>query len=539
VKSRAFVFTLLEDVVFSARAATEGGHRGLDRIPGSTLLGAAAQRLYGRLNSADRWTVFHSGRLRFADALPFTSTGAVGFPVPACWRQEKHASVVTEGGKLDPQRIWNELHRPPPESAVFFSVRTPYVGVDGSLARPKRRLRMKTAIDKSRGRAREAALFGYDALEAGQRFLGGITADQEVDERLFDDVCDAIGGILRLGRSRGAEYGAVEGTLSDPAGFEYAPRPGAPVLPDGTVLWLLSDLVLDGRDAARLPELTLADLHPDLAGTSGRLVASRSSFTTRRIAASNGFLGRPERDRAAIAAGSVLVFEEVDGQALLDVVGGGLGLDVQCGFGRVWVDPPLLAGERPVFEPTSSPPKAPDETKEAASAEHVTMYGQDLRTFLEGRRRVRSGREETEAIARAWREELRKLYCNGRNFAGKTVGDPHGPGRSQWGLVMDAARAAGTPDDMKKDLEKICKKDDPDWKIQVGLTELTEGEPQPVTLRDWLFSRIEKAAARDADPVRALGILASEARAEAEDWRHGRFGSEGRCPSNATSRSPA
>jgi len=524
VKSRAFVFTLLEDVVFSSRAATEGGHRGLDRIPGSALLGAAAGRLYNELSNADRWTVFHSGQLRFTDALPRTSTGTVGLPAPACWLQEKHASIVTAERKLDPQQVRNGLHGRPQESVPFFSLRELYVGIDGSLARPRRRLRMKTAIDKSRGRAREAALFGYDALEAGQGFLGGVAADDGVEEHLFDEVCNAIEGVLRLGRSRGAEYGAVEAKRLDAAGLQSAPKPRAPVLRNRTVLWLLSDLLLEDRAAARVPELRLADLHPDLASENGRLVVEESFFTTRRIAAFNAFLGRPERDRAAIEAGSVLVFEEMDRQALSEVAEGGLGLEVQCGFGRVWVDPPLLAGERPQFESAApcsgSVPEAEEQENPAAEDE----YARNLRSFLKARHGARSRREEAERLARTWLKELPRLYRNGRNFAGKTAGDPIGPGSSQWGLVMTAARTENI-DILRKRLEEICREGDPDWDFQVGPRERREDDQMPVTLREWLLTRIGEAGDRQADGARALGILASEARTRAEDWRHGRFGS--------------
>lgn len=41
--------TLIDELVLSERSATLGGHRGLDYIPGAALLGAAAQRLYGKL----------------------------------------------------------------------------------------------------------------------------------------------------------------------------------------------------------------------------------------------------------------------------------------------------------------------------------------------------------------------------------------------------------------------------------------------------------------------------------------------------------
>jgi len=70
IHRQALHLTLLEDCVLSERNATEGGHRGLDRIPGQTLLGAAAARLYGKLaaNGDDAYTAFHSELVKKSDA---------------------------------------------------------------------------------------------------------------------------------------------------------------------------------------------------------------------------------------------------------------------------------------------------------------------------------------------------------------------------------------------------------------------------------------------------------------------------------------
>ena len=56
--------TLLEDLVVDERPATEGGHTGLDYLPGILLLGAAAARLYGQLSRADTYRLFHGGEVR-------------------------------------------------------------------------------------------------------------------------------------------------------------------------------------------------------------------------------------------------------------------------------------------------------------------------------------------------------------------------------------------------------------------------------------------------------------------------------------------
>ena len=58
MKQRSLNIELIDDCVFSAHAATQGGHESLDRIPGATLLGVAASRLYAQLSRQQAWLAF-------------------------------------------------------------------------------------------------------------------------------------------------------------------------------------------------------------------------------------------------------------------------------------------------------------------------------------------------------------------------------------------------------------------------------------------------------------------------------------------------
>ena len=96
--------------------------------------------------------------------------------------------------------------------------------------------RMKTAIDRTARRSAEGKLFGYEALPAGSIFRCRVQGDRQED---LERVNRWIGGQrLRLGRSRSAEYGAVEvKPLTSSGGIR--PSPGDP---RQLVLYLLSDL---------------------------------------------------------------------------------------------------------------------------------------------------------------------------------------------------------------------------------------------------------------------------------------------------------
>ena len=70
MQQATFDITLQQHLIISQQAATAGAHHSHDYIPGSVLLGLAASRLYAQLDEDAAWTLFHSGLVRFGDALP-------------------------------------------------------------------------------------------------------------------------------------------------------------------------------------------------------------------------------------------------------------------------------------------------------------------------------------------------------------------------------------------------------------------------------------------------------------------------------------
>lgn len=106
MRTQGIRITLQEDCVFSAGMATEGGHEGLDRIPGQALLGVAAARLYRELSTEEAYTVFHSGRVRFGDGLP-APDGTPAVPVPLAWHHPKEDDPEDGDGRLIGERLFN------------------------------------------------------------------------------------------------------------------------------------------------------------------------------------------------------------------------------------------------------------------------------------------------------------------------------------------------------------------------------------------------------------------------------------------------
>ena len=232
---KSFIVTLLSDVSITADAATVGGHSGLDYLPGSLFLGAAAAeaRRRGIPFSPD---LFLSGKVRFLDALPLID-GERGFAIPLCYHRKK-------GESWEGKESVNLLSDLPDGQAKQW--RRGYMNTRGEVLEIGLESRMKTAIDRNFRRSKESQLFGYESIPEGTRFLMSVQADD--DKKLEEAVSYLSRDTLRLGRSRSAEYGAVR--------IEEAPLPGETVQSEDTsediiYIQLMSDTALEENGIGR------------------------------------------------------------------------------------------------------------------------------------------------------------------------------------------------------------------------------------------------------------------------------------------------
>lgn len=449
--------TLLEDAVFSERSATEGGHRGLDYIPGAALLGAAAARLYPKLTVDDAFLLFHSGKVRFGNALPVGPAGAATFPVPLAWHHAKGVDPTSsDSGRLDPERIWNfnALSSPEPlGNKQPEQMRSGYVTVTGELIKPNLHLRLKTAIDPSTGRAREAALFGYQAAPAGTVLRASITAD--VDAGWLSQLQQTLSGELLLGRSRSAEYGRANVQIKDQSAIQHGPADGGEV-----TLWLLSDLA--ALDDYGQP--TLCPKPEWLGLPRGELLVEKSFLRTHRYSPWNAYRRGRDMERQVIVQGSVLVFslEQPLAASHLAAIDADLGAYREAGLGRVWINPPLLTGQHPQF---SEPPNQASANGESAKDVLTTS---PLITWLQARVKRQAGGEDSAKRARELATDLRERMADVRRLRGLSEETPVGPSASQWGAVLQAAKGRG--DDLYSILfdnsNGLCKTSAPGWQDQ-------------------------------------------------------------------------
>lgn len=425
MRHATFDILLEQPLIISQQAASAGAHQSLDYLPGSTFLGLAASRLYAGLTPAEAWTLFHSGQVRFGDALPLVGD-ETGFPVPLCWHTYKGEAAQRNGQLLaanlfDPSCPGSDKTRQP------VQLRGGYATSSGQLLTPVRQQTLKTAIDRQTGMAAESQLFGYEALAAGQRFRCVISADDDVPAALWQRLQETLAGTASLGRSRSAQFGRVQ---IEPQSTTGAEHPASAQDRTRLTLWLLSDLLLEEHGQPCLIP------HPHLLGLpeGSRWLSEASFLRSRRYSAYNAYRRHYDSERQVITRGSVLRFElprplTAEEHERLQQ---GLGLQIESGLGSAWVNPPLLANAQPCFSSapavtlaTTACPPAPDSR---------------LIASLRARQQRRLGDQLPEQEARALFNGLCQRIGEARSYAACAAGVPiSAPERSQWGRIKQWA----------------------------------------------------------------------------------------------------
>lgn len=474
MKGFDLILTLKDDCVLSERAATEGGYAGLDYIPGATLLGAAAAKLY-RQFPADAFTLFHSGQLRFGNGLPVDESGEPSWPMPFCWHHAKGEDFEKDrcliGGKI--YRMGNGAKLP--DNKQPQQLRGGYVITGtGEVVKPEKALRMKTAINPETGRAFDAMLFGYDALSAGQTFRARISADDSVSDALIEQVKAALSGEILLGRSRSAEYGRVNSTPQPMTETAQGKETGAATR---ITLWLLSDLA--ALDDSGQPTLNPKPQHLGL--PEGELLVNSSFLRSRRYSPWNAKRGGSDLERQVISQGSVLVFNlksHLD-NAHYDCIAAGLGAHREAGLGQVWLNPKLLE------DTEDTQPKFADKRNIAGAGQpEINPRKSDLILWLENRADHR--RMDYAAKARELALTYTGLLASARKLKGLDDKTEVGPSSSQWSSVLTVAKSPGQ--DFVQNLLGVCKPTSPGWKDEHWDTATL----RPRTFACWLHDMLEQ-----------------------------------------------
>lgn len=329
--------------IFSARGATEAGHKTLEAPTGAALLGWCAQT--GPYDGfTDPFAVFHSGALSFGTALPLSQSGARSIPFPRNLFAPKGSDGMRDGF-LDTQEISigapvGDDHTQYEALKKTFLTSNP-AGLSHVCAGKGQRLRTATKD----GRAAKGQLFGFQHLSGkdGSLYVAEISRDETISDDDWNRVLSCFHRkILRLGRSKGNSFGGgfeCMVTAADDNGFE----PEKPV--DRVQVLALSDLaLLDSMGAATChPTASMLGLPETMP-----LNIRDSVISQRRHAPWNGQLRRRDIERQVIEAGSVLSFDVPHGMdtAAIEVGLRRAGIWREVGYGKIWVNPAFLASAK-------------------------------------------------------------------------------------------------------------------------------------------------------------------------------------------------
>ena len=424
---------LLDDMVLSATSATTGGHRTLDYIPGSALLGAFARVFFPALREKHREEpgqaeregaqALLAARISFGNAVPVSPEGRATLPVPLSWHQAKGDPAVALGILAAPA-IYNfavvEYERSGLRDGQPVQMREGWLDpASGQVAAIPRTQTLKTAIDPDLDKyetARKTALFGYEAIAKGTRFVSRLEIK---DPALGEHVRAAFDGkIIRLGRSKNTEFGRARCSLRPVAGS------AEPKVTSTAILLAESDLAL--VDEHGFPTLEPTGMHFGLAGW--KLDWQHSYLRFRRYSLWNAKRGGPDIERQVICKGSVIVFTtgNATGEASPKLR---VGLGQAEGLGRVRVGEDWLNSEQPEFDKSSASTGGTEPPAEAA-----ILDPNDLTLWIQERYQGKQLDIQAARLAREW--------CDRWGRAQGKVSP------SQWARLDDAAREVDTLEEL-------------------------------------------------------------------------------------------
>jgi hypothetical protein len=459
---------LLGPVIASAHEATSTMAETHDFIPGAMLLGVAASQLYRQLGSEERRIAFHGGGVSYGDANPVDDLGVPSRPMPFAL----HSGKGEEGwdlGRPVPGHVTNLAAPGARRNGVQWEQhRGNYVTADGRRLKVARQRSLKTAINPETRRAADAQLFGLEAIAPGQAFVARITFNGSVSEALEKQITEAYlgsegaGQELRIGRSRGAEFGRVRVSRARSA----APSWEAATANGLHRLWVLSDIVVPPMPPD--PDGTGAEHDTDALrlalGLEGELRPELSFLRWRAHQPFNAHWRARGMERVAITRGSVLTIEasEADAQRLTAA----FGLDREAGFGRVAVDPQPLLAAKPRFplEPPQSKSQEASDTADSRSDAGNPPPGvaKWIAARLTQRQKVDAEREAVDKIV----DDLKGAYAvAARMGGGKTY--QVGPSAQQWGAVRTVLERGDTKDHLFGK-HGCAREADPDWGAHTG-----------------------------------------------------------------------
>jgi CRISPR-associated protein Csx10 len=448
MKQQWFELTTRSQVIVSSYGITEGIHQSLDYIPGSVFIGVVSD-LWDQLEEG----LLLDGRLRISDALPYLGNQPeLLFPVPLSYHKAKYPDGTSE------HKFFNGVHDLQNRQHLQLEqMRSEFIAPNQCWHTTiQKSVAVKTALNRQKyGASEEGKLFTYESLPEGLTFRFRVEADDSVSDTEFNSVCKRLQQIVRIGRSRTAEYGAVDIV---PIAVTEHPA-GEPVeweqYPDHVVLYFVSDYA--GETAYgpnRIP--SGEEFYLD---STARVCWKSSYIRTRSYSPWNSHFQTRMPMRHVIRKGSVLVFKtgETWSQTALHnlqkKLDAGIGSYINEGLGMVRVNPEfVVTGEiLNLFDYSEKLPSEEQEQKSGMTA--IDEKSSPLTRYLANRVSAMNRSGEAKQLGLVWARAWLK-FMNGLKKDNVLV-----PGKTQWSNLREiAVRSRSFSDDPKNNLKEFLEK---------------------------------------------------------------------------------
>ena len=328
-----FEITFKSPIILQANSNTQGKINSLDFIPGSAFLGMAASR-NGDFN--DPFKIFHSGAVKFCDAAPIKD-GKEFFKIPLSYFHEK----------LDDGKIYNHHLLNDSEFKKFTQLkqmRSGYINDENEQLNMNLDFSQKSAYDKNKRRSMDSQMYGYEAFRAGMKWRFSVKFEPSVSEDDINRVKETLVCSTRLGKSKSAEYGAVEIKFIG----ENVDKIQAFTPPEKyTFVYAKSRLALIDENGS--PSYDVKYILPNL--SANNVDYEKTQIRISNFTPYNGARATKDYERACINKGSVITLKNLSDEQITELKNG-VGAYLSEGFGEVLINPWFLndgdAQERPI-----------------------------------------------------------------------------------------------------------------------------------------------------------------------------------------------
>lgn len=434
----------------------------LDYIPGSSIMGALAVRMYmdASIDGELLNKLFQTNSSIFSNAYPLSS-GEMTLPVPMSFHYEKDAIPSKENYENKCVKTDDDKNK------QYKQLRNDFVTPDVNCYRVPRHSITRTAINEQRQTAEDQTLHSQEYIRAGQRFLGFIDVIDNSAGSTEKIITEFLNSTIRVGNSRNTEFGRVKmrllpkDTVSNncpPVSYELPidDTPGnsqeeqKPLL----YIWCLSDCEFINTEtgmASAVPVFSnLWSLKADIPDLDGVYLPQKSFIRNISIRHFNRKRGGLDSESLLVKKGSILCFklnklptQQLLQDALTSLQSLGVGLNRQYGYGQIVVNPSWIR-IRKVSEInklfTGIVVDNSDENDKKSNKTCYSGFNENLSEWIDICHELAQDKTTDYGLV----SDVIKLYHELRKFNGCRDFDIIGPSKTQWKNILNILKECKT-----------------------------------------------------------------------------------------------